>query len=100
MLNDDGGGIFHLLEQGGPEHAAAFERVFGTPTGVDLAALAAAAGIGHTRSDGRPDDLTARSGQGIRLVEVRAGRADLRDVHASLRRRVRDGAATGPRAGT
>jgi 2-succinyl-5-enolpyruvyl-6-hydroxy-3-cyclohexene-1-carboxylate synthase len=100
VLNDDGGGIFHLLEQGGPEHAAAFERVFGTPTGVDLAALAAAAGIGHTRSDGHPDDLTARPGQGIRLVEVRAGRDGLRDVHAALRRRVRDGAATGARAGT
>ena len=33
VLNDGGGGIFHLLEQGGPEHAGAFERVFGTPTG-------------------------------------------------------------------
>lgn len=100
VLNDDGGGIFHLLEQGGPEHARAFERVFGTPTGVDLAALATAAGIGHTRSDGRFEDLTARPGQGIRLVEVRAGRGSLRDAHASLRRRVRDGATTGPRPGT
>jgi hypothetical protein len=43
VLNDDGGGIFGLLEQGAPEHADAFERVFGTPHGVDLAALCAAA---------------------------------------------------------
>ena len=31
VLDDRGGGIFSLLEQGAPEHAAAFERVFGTP---------------------------------------------------------------------
>ncbi len=102
VLNDDGGGIFHLLEQGGPEHMRAFERVFGTPTGVDLGALASAAGVGHTLSDGRPEDLVARPGEGIRLVEVRAGRAGLRDAHASLRRVVRDGsvpAGSGPRPG-
>ena len=91
VLNDDGGGIFHLLEQGGPDHARAFERVFGTPTGVDLGALAAAAGIGHTRSDGRPEDLVARRGGGMRLVEVTAGRGALREAHAVLRSRVRDG---------
>ena len=40
VLDDRGGGIFHLLEQGAPEHAPAFERVFGTPHTVDLAACA------------------------------------------------------------
>ncbi|MDN5858269.1 MAG: 2-succinyl-5-enolpyruvyl-6-hydroxy-3-cyclohexene-1-carboxylic-acid synthase, partial [Pseudonocardia sp.] len=39
VLNDRGGGIFGLLEQGAPEHAGAFERIFGTPHTVDLAAL-------------------------------------------------------------
>ncbi|WP_132432465.1 2-succinyl-5-enolpyruvyl-6-hydroxy-3-cyclohexene-1-carboxylic-acid synthase [Pseudonocardia endophytica] len=91
VLNDDGGGIFHLLEQGGPEHARAFERVFGTPTGVDLGALATAAGIAHTVSDGRQEDLVAHAGQGIRITEVRAGRDGLRAAHASLRRAIRDG---------
>ena len=39
VANDDGGGIFTLLEPGEPEQAAAFERVFGTPLGTSLEAL-------------------------------------------------------------
>lgn len=85
VLNDDGGGIFHLLEQGSPAHARSFERVFGTPTGVDLRALAAAAGVGHTAFTGDPDELVARPGSGLRIVEVRAVRSGLRDAHAALR---------------
>ncbi len=49
VANDDGGGIFSVLEQGAPPHAAAFERVFGTPHGTDLAALCRAHGIPHRR---------------------------------------------------
>ena len=83
VLNDGGGGIFGLLEQGAPEHAASFERVFGTPHRVDLAALAAAVGVPHTRVDD-PTDLPAPA-PGLRLVEVRADRATLRAGHADLR---------------
>jgi 2-succinyl-5-enolpyruvyl-6-hydroxy-3-cyclohexene-1-carboxylate synthase len=82
VLNDEGGGIFGLLEQGEPAHAAAFERVFGTPHRVDLAALAAAMGLPHTRVD----DVSALApAQGLRLVEVRADRATLRAGHAAVR---------------
>ncbi len=42
--DDDGGSLFHKLEQGRPEYADAFERVFATPQGVDIAAVAAAYG--------------------------------------------------------
>lgn len=44
VADDNGGSIFHGLEQGAPEYADSFERVFGTPQGLDLAAVAAAMG--------------------------------------------------------
>ncbi|MCY7341258.1 MAG: 2-succinyl-5-enolpyruvyl-6-hydroxy-3-cyclohexene-1-carboxylic-acid synthase [Pseudonocardia sp.] len=85
VLNDGGGGIFNLLEQGAPEHSAAFERVFGTPHDVDLAALCAAMGVAHTRLDVSDvaDALSPRPG--LRMLEVRADRAALRAGHAALR---------------
>ncbi len=45
VADNDGGGIFSQLEQGAPEHAEHFERVFGNPLGVDLVALARTAGF-------------------------------------------------------
>jgi 2-succinyl-5-enolpyruvyl-6-hydroxy-3-cyclohexene-1-carboxylate synthase len=86
VFNDDGGGIFALLEQGDPRHAVAFERIFGTPHGVDLAALCAATGVPHTAA-GTPSELRAAlaPAPGIRVVEVRAGRTGLRDLHALIR---------------
>ena len=89
VVNDDGGGIFTLLEQGAPEHAVAFERVFGTPHGVDLSALCAATGTGHVRvadPDGL-DGLAAELGrpEGVRVVEVQVDRSTHRDLHARLR---------------
>ena len=47
VVNDDGGGIFATLEHGAPERADRFERVFGTPTGTDLAGLCRAHGVTH-----------------------------------------------------
>ena len=85
VVNDDGGGLFTLLEQGAPEHAAVFERVFGTPHGVDLAALCAATGTAYVRADSLEDlreQLRRRSG--LRVVEVRTDRSRTRDLHARL----------------
>ena len=45
VVDNDGGGIFSMLEQAEPDFAEDFERVFGTPTGRDCAALAAAAQV-------------------------------------------------------
>ena len=76
VVNNDGGAIFGLLEQGSPEHADAFERVFGTPHGVDLAALCAASGTPHVSVTDRAG-LTAAlaGGPGVRVVEVPTSRA-------------------------
>ncbi|MGH3774280.1 MAG: 2-succinyl-5-enolpyruvyl-6-hydroxy-3-cyclohexene-1-carboxylic-acid synthase [Pseudonocardiaceae bacterium] len=85
VANDDGGGIFGLLEQGAPEHAGAFERVFGTPQGTDLAALCAAHHVPHTRV--RPAELVAAlsAAPGVRVLEVWTERAGLRALHERIR---------------
>ncbi|GAA2663360.1 2-succinyl-5-enolpyruvyl-6-hydroxy-3-cyclohexene-1-carboxylate synthase [Actinosynnema pretiosum] len=86
VLNDDGGGIFALLEQGAPEHADSFERVFGTPHGTDLAALCAAHGVPHVLA-GSAEELRSEITRpsGIRVVEIRAERAGLRELHKRLK---------------
>ena len=74
VVADDGGGsIFHGLEQGAPEYEASFERVFGTPQAVDLAAVASA--LGWT---------IARVADGVGLAEALAGDAEF--IVASLSR--------------
>lgn len=96
VLNDDGGGLFNLLEQGAPAHAEHFERIFGTPHGVDLAALCAATHTPHTLAAG-PDELRAGlAGRGLRVVEVRVDRSRRREVHDRVRRAVRATLQTPP----
>ena len=85
VLNDGGGGIFGLLEQGAPEHAAAFERIFGTPHRVDLGALCAATGVGHLRVDVADVAAAVAPAPGLRVVEVMAERPSLRAGHAAVR---------------
>jgi 2-succinyl-5-enolpyruvyl-6-hydroxy-3-cyclohexene-1-carboxylate synthase len=91
--NDDGGGIFALLEQGAAEYQPSFERVFGTPHGADLESLCRGYHVDHTRvrtSDELREALAP--GRGLRVVEVRSNRALLRDLHARLRATVADAA--------
>ncbi|MHA7861101.1 2-succinyl-5-enolpyruvyl-6-hydroxy-3-cyclohexene-1-carboxylic-acid synthase [Tessaracoccus sp. Y36] len=54
VADDDGGSIFHTLEQGAPDYADSFERVFGTPQGVDLVAVATAMGWRAVRVADQP----------------------------------------------
>src|SRR4029079_3341832 len=39
VANDDGGSIFATLEQGAEQYADRYDRLFGTPHGVDLGSL-------------------------------------------------------------
>lgn len=99
VVDDAGGSIFTVLEQGAPEYAAAFERVFATPTAVDLAGLAAATGTAYREVVSAAGLAAAlappRPGRGIELVHVRVPRDQRRAqalALAQLARTVVDGA--------
>lgn len=79
VASDDGGAIFSLLEQGAPPYAASFERIYGTPTGTDLAALCRAHGVDHEVV--AVDDLARALSTppvGLSVVEVPLDRATRR----------------------
>jgi 2-succinyl-5-enolpyruvyl-6-hydroxy-3-cyclohexene-1-carboxylate synthase len=91
--NDDGGGIFTLLEQGAAEYQPTFERVFGTPHGADLESLCRGYRVDHTLVRSSEELRAALEPRpGLRVVEVRSNRALLRDLHARLRAAVADAA--------
>lgn len=103
VLNDAGGSIFATLEHGAPERARTFERVFGTPHAVDVAALCAGYGVRHTRVSDEPAlaSALAAPGRGASVVEVRVDRADRRALGDRLTSVVRAAAraALGDAAG-
>jgi 2-succinyl-5-enolpyruvyl-6-hydroxy-3-cyclohexene-1-carboxylate synthase len=87
VVNDDGGAIFSVLEQGASEHAPVFERVFGTPTGADLAATCASTGVPH-RAVADVAGLRAALRDprpGVEVVEVRVDRSGRRALDRRLR---------------
>lgn len=83
VVNNDGGGIFSLLPQAALTDS--FERVFGTPHGVDLGYLAAATGTPYTPVSAIEDLPKAIRGEGLRIVEARTEREPNAVVHAALR---------------
>ncbi|MEJ7715889.1 MAG: hypothetical protein WKF40_09405 [Thermoleophilaceae bacterium] len=86
-INNGGGGIFDFLPL--PDHAdpALYEHHVATPTGLDLAKLAALADMEH-RLASTPDEV-ARAASTPGLVEVRTDRADSVRLHRELYERVR-----------
>jgi 2-succinyl-5-enolpyruvyl-6-hydroxy-3-cyclohexene-1-carboxylate synthase len=77
VVDNDGGGIFATLEQGTGEPTT-FERIFGTPTGADLAAAAAVSGTSYTRVETLDALREAVKPQpGLRVVHVPVTRDDL-----------------------
>ena len=87
VVNDDGGSIFASLEQGDPTYADSYERLFGTPHHVDLAALCAATRTPHWRVDSLPElrQALASPNGGIEVVEAVVGRGDRRELDAAIR---------------
>jgi len=90
VVDNDGGGIFGQLEQAGVPH---FERIFGTPLGLDLAAVAKAAAVDGvvvvddvTSLVSALDDATV-SGS-VRVIVAKVGS---RDTEAALLREIQDG---------
>ncbi|HEU4811285.1 MAG TPA: 2-succinyl-5-enolpyruvyl-6-hydroxy-3-cyclohexene-1-carboxylic-acid synthase [Nocardioides sp.] len=87
VVNDDGGSIFTMLEQGAPEHADRYDKLFGTPHGVDLAALCAATRtpLWKVESLGELEHALASPNGGIEVVEVAVRRDNRRDLDARIR---------------
>jgi 2-succinyl-5-enolpyruvyl-6-hydroxy-3-cyclohexene-1-carboxylate synthase len=87
VANDDGGSIFSVLEQGGPAYAESFEKLFGTPHGVDLAALCAASRTPHRRVTTRAELEAAIASPrgGVEVVEAVVRRDNRRDLDAAVR---------------
>jgi 2-succinyl-5-enolpyruvyl-6-hydroxy-3-cyclohexene-1-carboxylate synthase len=91
--NDDGGGIFTLLEQGAAEYKHSFERIFGTPHGADIEALCRGYRVDYVHAESSADLRAAlKPGRGLKVVEVRSNRGLLRDLHARLRAAVTEAA--------
>lgn len=86
VSNDNGGGIFELLEQGDPRFADVSSRIFGTPHDVDVAALCRAYHVDSRQLEiGDLAAALAEPFEGMRVLEVKADRSSLRALHASIK---------------
>ena len=86
VSNDNGGGIFELLEQGDPRFSDVSSRIFGTPHDVDVGALCRAYHVESRQIEA--DDLVGALSEpydGMRVLEVKADRSSLRALHASIK---------------
>ncbi|EHN10870.1 2-succinyl-5-enolpyruvyl-6-hydroxy-3-cyclohexene-1-carboxylic-acid synthase [Patulibacter medicamentivorans] len=96
VVDNDGGGIFHFLpiaEGRAPE----IERHVMTPTGLDVAAIVAAAGgtlhaVGD-RADLLPAVRAAVTEPGLSVLHLRTDRTANRELHRQLEQAVRDALA-------
>jgi 2-succinyl-5-enolpyruvyl-6-hydroxy-3-cyclohexene-1-carboxylate synthase len=91
VVNDDGGSIFASLEQGGDLHAASYEKLFGTPHGVDVASLCAATRTPHWKVGSVEELRHALSSPagGVEVVEAVVRRDNRRELDAAIRALVR-----------
>jgi 2-succinyl-5-enolpyruvyl-6-hydroxy-3-cyclohexene-1-carboxylate synthase len=86
VSNDNGGGIFELLEQGDPRFSDVSSRIFGTPHDVDVGALCRAYHVESRQIE--VDELQTALDEpaaGPRVLEVKADRSSLRGLHAAIK---------------
>jgi 2-succinyl-5-enolpyruvyl-6-hydroxy-3-cyclohexene-1-carboxylate synthase len=86
VSNDNGGGIFELLEQGDPRFSDVSSRIFGTPHDVNVGALCRAYHVESRQIE--VDELNAALDEpapGMRVLEVKADRSSLRQLHAAIK---------------
>ena len=86
VSNDNGGGIFELLEQGDPRFSDVSSRIFGTPHDVDVGALCRAYHVEARQIE--VAELGAALDEpydGMRVLEVKADRSSLRELHAAIK---------------
>jgi 2-succinyl-5-enolpyruvyl-6-hydroxy-3-cyclohexene-1-carboxylate synthase len=83
--DNDGGGIFAQLEPGRPQYAADYDRVFGTPHGRDLTALARALGWAAEAVPDPADLPAALARGGPRVLVLRTDQRAEADLAARLR---------------
>jgi 2-succinyl-5-enolpyruvyl-6-hydroxy-3-cyclohexene-1-carboxylate synthase len=103
VLNNDGGGIFSFLPQAEQLDATTFEALFGTPTGLDVAAAARLFGASHARPSDwgafRRELCRAIDGCGLSIIEVVTERtrnvAQHRAVWAAVAKALRQVAPVG-----
>ncbi len=87
VVNNDGGGIFSFLPQATALEPAVFERLFGTPHGTDIGAVAAAFGVevnSVERQVGVAPAVASAAGAGVRLVVAETDRQANVAVHEDL----------------
>ena len=85
VLNDDGGSIFSSLEQGAPEYAEHFERIYATPLGANLAGLCQGMNVEHREVTASELAVAlAHPEPGLSVLEVRVSRADRRALAAEI----------------
>ncbi|OBL08253.1 2-succinyl-5-enolpyruvyl-6-hydroxy-3-cyclohexene-1-carboxylic-acid synthase [Mycobacterium sp. 1245499.0] len=86
VSNDNGGGIFELLEQGDPRFSDVSSRVFGTPHDVYVGALCRAYHVESRQIEvGELAAALDEPGAGMRVLEVKADRSSLRQLHAAIK---------------
>jgi 2-succinyl-5-enolpyruvyl-6-hydroxy-3-cyclohexene-1-carboxylate synthase len=88
VVDNDGGGIFSFLPPATALDVDTFERLFGTPHGVELLAVAGAYGVPAERvshaGDVGPAVQAALVAGGVRVVTIRTNRHTNPTLHATL----------------